>query len=165
MKGYRELSLLVSLAVFLLSPYIPNMILNVAVNTYVGVAGLLFLSLWTLRKDMLVGLGIFLLAGSLFLENRKRLVADSGNVGTGAPNSVSQPAPVAELSRNAEPVIDTEVHPEFETPTTESHAFEPEGEGNRFRAVGDSINEKHALETAPSNSSEKLVEFFKAKGL
>ena len=164
MKGYRELSLLVCLALFLLSPQIPNTILNLSVNTYVGVAGLLFLSLYALRKDMLVGLAAFLVAGSLFLENRKRLVAGDAGVMSGPP-SKSQPAPVAELSRNAEPVLETEVHPDFETPTTESHAFEPEGDGNAFRAVGESIDEKHALETAPSNSSQRVAEFFTAKAL
>jgi hypothetical protein len=161
MKGQRELALFVALAVFLAAPYIPNPILKATVNTYVGVAVLLVAVLVAVRGDMVVALAVFLAAGALFLENRKRLVAGaSASAGAGAPKS--EPASVASLSVPAPPIEEGEVHPEFEEPSRDSYGFEPTEDtgSNDFRAVGTSINMKEPLETAVSNSSARAAQQF-----
>ncbi len=166
MKGQRELALFGSLAVFLAAPYVPDSLLNATVNSYVGVAVLLLLVLYTVRQDMVVALAVFLAVGALFLENRKRLVAGSNSTQKeGTP--VSEPAPVAALSVPAPPVQEDEVHPDFEMPERESHDFEPqEDTGSQdFRAVGPSINQKDPLDTMPANSSDAVAEFMEKHGL
>jgi hypothetical protein len=67
------------------------------------------------------------------------------------------------LSKPAEPIYETEMHPDFEVPDRESHPFEPTEEtgSQDFRAVGVSINEKEPLETAPSNSSAAAAAAFR----
>ena len=169
MKGQRELALFLSLAVFLGSPYVPDRILKATVNTYVGVAALLLVVLYAVRQDMVVALAVFLAAGALFLENRKRLVA-GGGTGPG-PNGqkegpiVSEPASVASLSVPAPEVQEGEVHPEFERPERDSHDFEPTEDtgSNDFRAVGHSINDKQPLASAPNG--EAAAEVFERAGL
>jgi hypothetical protein len=165
MKGGRELVLFACLGVFLGAPYIPNGLLKATVDSYVGVAVLLLLVLYTVRQDMVAALAVFLAAGALFLENRKRLVAGSaGPQKEGIPKS--EPAPVAALSVPAPPIHEDETHPDFEIPERESHGFEPqEDTGSQdFRAVGPSINQKEPLETMPANSSEAVAEFMEKHG-
>jgi len=165
MKGLRVILLGLCLAVFLGAPYIPNTLLYATVNSYVGVAVLLGASLVAVRYDLLVGLAVFLAAGALFLENRKRLVVRSETAGPQTPGS---PAAVATLSVPAEPVMEDEVHPAFEKPTEEEHAFEPsqqEGFQNEFSPVGTSIDSKKPLMTVSSNSSQRSAEFFEKQGL
>ncbi len=172
MKGQRELALFLSLAVFLGSPYVPDRALKATVNTYVGVAALLLAVLYAVRQDMVVALAVFLAAGALFLENRKRLIAGGSGTGTG-PNGqkegpiVSEPASVASLSEPAPDLQEGEVHPEFERPERDTHGFEPTEDtgSNDFRAVGHSINEKQPLATMPANSSDAAAEFMERRGL
>jgi len=135
------------------------------VNSYVGVAVILGASLVAVRYDLLVGLAVFLAAGALFLENRKRLVKKSE---VSVPTNPGSPAPVASLSVPAEPVMEEEVHPAFEKPTEEEHAFEPsqqEGFQNEFTPVGTSIDTKKPLTTVSSNSSQRSANFFEGQGL
>lgn len=167
MKGQRELALFAALGVFLAAPYIPDRFLSATVNTYLGVAALLLLVLYTVRQDMVVALAVFLAAGALFLENRKRLVADTDTASASAAPAVSQPASVASLSVPAPPVNEDEVHPDFEEPQRETHGFEPSDDtgSQDFRAVGPSINEKQPLETMPANSSDAVAEFMERQGL
>lgn len=170
MKGQRELALFLSLAVFLGSPYVPDRILKATVNTYVGVAALLLVVLYSVRQDMVVALAVFLAAGALFLENRKRQVAGGSG---GGPNGqkegpvVSEPASVASLSEPAPDLQEGEVHPEFERPERDIHGFEPAEDtgSNDFRAVGHSINEKQPLATMPANSSDAAAEVYERAGL
>jgi len=130
----------------------------------VGVAILLGVSLVAVRQDLLVGLAVFLAAGALFLENRKRLVTRSEMVA----QTPGSPAAIETLSIPAEPVMEDEVHPAFETPTEEEHAFEPsqqEGFQNEFKPVGRSIDTKKPLESLPANSSQRSANFFEKQGL
>lgn len=164
----KQVALIACLAVFLSAPYVPNSVLRIAVNSYVGVAALLVAALVAVRYDMIIGLAVFLAAGALFLENRKRLVA--GEMATSkasAPVNQSTPAPVETLDEPAEPVVETEVHPAFETPSRESHSFKPSDDDHSdvFKPVGESINDKEPLEVVPSNSSQKLADMFEREGL
>jgi hypothetical protein len=161
--GKREIGLIACLAVFLVAPSVPNAVLAAAVNSYVGVAALLFATLVALRMDMVLGIAVFLAAGALFLENRKRLVAGTATIE--APQVASQPAPVAALDVPAEPVVETEVHPPHEEPSVREHPFEPESHSNVFERVGESINEKQPLPTVPVNSSSAVASIMERAGL
>jgi hypothetical protein len=163
--GIREIGLIACLAIFLVAPSVPNAVLTAAVNSYIGVAALLFVTLVALRMDMVLGIAVFLAAGALFLENRKRLVAGTATVM--APQVASQPAPVSTLDEPAEPVVETEVHPPHEEPTVREHSFEPDSEShsNAFERVGESINEKQPLPTVPANSSAAVADLMERAGL
>ncbi len=162
----RQVAFAGSLAVFLAAPYMPNILLEFAVNSYVGVAALLVASLLAVRYDMVVGLAVFLAAGALFLENRKRLVAGQTSTPS-APTIASTPAPVTALDEPAEPVMEGEVHPAQEIPTRESHSFKPSDEDHTddFEPVGESINQKEPLESVPSNRSQAVADLFEKEGL
>ncbi len=163
----RQIAFAGSLVVFLGAPYVPNTLLEFAVNSYVGVAALLVASLLAVRYDMVVGLAVFLAAGALFLENRKRLVAGQASATPSAPTMTSTPAPVTALDEPAEPVIEGEVHPAQEVPTRASHSFKPSDEDHTddFKPVGESINQKEPLESVPSNRSQAVADLFEREGL
>lgn len=166
MKGVGTIVLLASLAVFLVAPYIPDTLLKLTVNSYVGVALLLFTTLVAVRVDMLYGIAVFLAAGALFLESRKRTVIGLGTSSRNLGAQPSQPAPVSTLSEDAPPLVDGEVHPAFETPSTEEAQFRPSDEGfsNTFRPVGESINQKQPLELVSTNRSQNVADYMEAKG-
>lgn len=160
----REVGLVICLVIFLAAPYVPTGLLSLLVGSYVGVAALLLATLVAVRADMVLGLGVFLAAGALFLENRKRIVA--GEVPLLAPLAASQPAPVAVLDVPAEPVMEGEVHPEPEQAERSEYPFEPEeSHTNVFERVDESINEKQPLPTVPANSSAAVATVLERAGV
>lgn len=152
---------LVSLAVFLLAPYMPDALLKATVGNPVGVFVLLAGTLYTVRTSMLNGLAVFLASGALFLQNRKRILVRiervanaSGDDGSG--KRVSTASSVAAASRPADDLIEGEVHPDHDTPSGEESSFQPkpESETNEFSAVDRTIDEKAPLETASGSAND-----------
>ena len=146
-------SVVACLAVFVAAPYIPNMLLKVLVGNYAGVAILLAANLYLLKVNMTVALAFFFACGGLFLENRKRTLAKvEASIQRGIDGT--NLAPVSNLSVPAEDLVEGEVHPEHDEPAGERHTYEPtsEGQSNRFDRVGESVNEKHVLDTEESTS-------------
>jgi hypothetical protein len=165
MKGLRLIVLGISLAVFLLSRYIPNSVLALTVGTYPGVILLLGAVLVAARYDLILSLAVLLAAGALFLENRKRVLVTL--IPAKPPAVSSQPgAPIAVLSTNADDLVEGEAHPEHETPETESYKFEPtEDATNEFAPVGASIDMKQPLATASGSSNNGLAEHLTREGV
>ena len=139
----------VSFLLFLSAPNIPNWVLQMFVNTYVGVALLIASVLVALSVNPILALAVFLMAGAFFLENRKRIL-----IKIEAPEQTAEPgkqvaAPLSAVTEGSPDVVEGEAHPEQEEPSREAHSFEPDGDSsNEFRPVGDSINMKQPLETA-----------------
>jgi hypothetical protein len=154
------------LLVFVSVPWIPTPVVNFLVGNYVTVFLLLAANLYLLRIDAALSIAFFLAAGSLFLENRKRTLAKIETSQTNASTNESKQADVASLSVPAENLIDGEVHPEHETPSTEDHPFEPtsEGQSNSFHKVGQSIDEKHVIAGEETHSASEMAERFVKSG-
>jgi len=141
------------LAVFLAAPYLPSALVSLLVGNYVGVAAILVANLYLLQVNLTLALAFFFAAGGLFLENRKRTLA---KVEAKQLQSIpgTNMAPVANLSVPAEDLIEGEVHPEHDEPAGDRKTFDPsqEDQTNRFERVGESVNEKHVLDTEESTS-------------
>lgn len=167
-----------SLLVFLLSSSLPMPFLNLLVGNKAGAAALLIGNLFVLRKNIVLGLAVFLAIASLFLEHRRRTVQrvresmKGGTSGEGAPIDV--------LERDAPDLIEGERHPSASEHTYEDYNYEPSGsskgvadEGHPSEepkgeaphlGMGESINEKATpLATAPPDS-ESVSEFFQQRG-
>ena len=160
--GFIALCLLVFVSV----PWIPTPAVNFLVGNYVTVFILLAANLYLLRVDAALSIAFFLAAGSLFLENRKRTLAKIEAKQTNTKTSESKQADVASLSVPAENLIDGEIHPDHETPSTEDHPFEPssEGQSNSFHRVGHSIDEKHVISGEETHSASEMAERFVKSG-
>jgi hypothetical protein len=166
MKGLRAIVFVAALLVFVSSRYIPNSILKISVDTYAGVIFLLLAVLIAARYDYVLALAVFLAAGSLFLENRKRVLM-SLRPSTKPPlDKLLDGAPVEAITHGADDLIDGEAHPEHQEPDVDSYKFEPsEDATNEFNPVGESINAKVPLETASSNSNRGLAEHLTREGV
>ena len=141
------------LAVFLAAPYLPRALISLLVGNYVGVGAILIANLYLLQVNLTLALAFFFAAGGLFLENRKRTLAKvEAKQLQNIPGT--NMAPVANLSVPAEDLIEGEVHPEHDEPAGDRKTFDPshEDQTNRFERVGESVNEKHVLDTEESTS-------------
>ena len=166
MKGFRVGVFAACFLVFVFSRYIPNSILKITVGTFPSVVILLGAVLIATRYDRMLGLAVFLACGSLFLENRKRVLMTLRPNAKGELEKVADGAPVSALTQGADDLIDGEAHPEHETPEVDSYKFEPsEDASDKFSPVGDSIDEKVPLETASANSNKGLAEHLTREGL
>jgi hypothetical protein len=150
------------LAIFVATPWIPTPVVNFFVGNYVMVFVILAFNLYLLRIDAVLSLTFFLVAGSLFLENRKRTLAKIESSQLKVSIDGTNMAPVSALSVPAGDLIDGETHPEHETPSSEDHPFEPtsEGQSNSFHKVGLSINEKHVIPTEEATSAGEMADKF-----
>jgi hypothetical protein len=164
----------VSLLVFLFSSYLPMPVLNLLVGNHFGVAAILVATLVVLRKNIVLGLAVFLAAASLFLEHRRRLVTRVQEAMSGVSKAG---APVAELDRGSPDVVRGERHPAASDHTYEDYNYEPtdshKGSGGDHEeahadaphlGIGDSVNDKAPIPTVPSNS-DSVGDFFQTRGL
>ena len=168
MKGYRLPIFGVSLALFLFSTYIPNWLLKVTVGSVIGVFVLLAAVLYTLSIDSVLSLAVFLAAGSLFLENRKRILNRLNMSNKDLPDTETKLAPVSELDKGAPDIVEDESHPAHETPEKDEDAFQPKEDSgsDEFKAPEDSIDEKvPPSETMPANSSGAAAHHLTRAGL
>jgi len=155
------------LAVFVTTPWLSTGVVNFFVGNYVSVFIILAINLYLLRVDAVLSIAFFLAAGSLFLENRKRKLAGIESKQLRISIDGTNVAPVSVLSVPAEDLIDGEVHPDYEVPSTEEHGFEPtsEGQSNEFNRVGVSIDEKHVIPTEETHSASEMADKFVKAGL
>lgn len=149
-------------AIFIGSPYLPDGLVHLTAGNMVGAAGLLGAILYTMRTDKVLALAVFLAAAALFLESRRRTV-QRVSIAMAAEAPVFR---VEQLSQPAPDLVQGEVHPARQMAEYEDHNFEPSEETgtNKFEAVGESLNEKHPLETVPPHP-EEVSEFLQQKGL
>jgi len=153
-------ALLVSCAVFVLSPFIPSWILNLTVGTTVGSLFLLVLVLIVLQSDIVVGLATFLAVAALFLENRRRTVTKVAAI-----LPVKAEFKVEDLA-DAPDLVPGEKHPAHKEADVDDYSFEPTEESgkNSFERVDESQDDKQPLETVPPVPSV-VSELLQDKGL
>jgi len=154
------------LLVFVATPWMPTFLINTLVGNYVGVFVILAANMYLLRINALLALAFFLAAGSLFLENRKRTLARIETAQVKLSIDGTNMAPVSVLSQPADDLVDGEVHPEHESPSTEEYAFEPasEGQSDSFHKIGLSIDEKHIIPTEDASSASEMADRFIRSG-
>jgi hypothetical protein len=142
------------LAVFLAAPYLPSPLLNMLVGNYAGVFVLLAANLYLVQVNLTLALAFFFACGGLFLENRKRTLTRVETKLQENPVKGTKFASVSSLSVPAEDLVEGEIHPEYDEPAGDRKAYEPnpEDQTNRFERVGESVNEKHVLDTEESTS-------------
>ena len=142
------------LVVFVAAPFFPTPLLKLLVGNYVGVFVLLAANLYLLQIDLAVALAFFFACGGLFLESRKRTLAKVESALQQNTIDGTNLAPVSSLSVNAEDLIEGEVHPEHDEPAGERRGFEQaeDSQTNRFERVGESVDQKHVLDTEESTS-------------
>jgi len=154
------------LVVFIATPWLPTSAVNLLVGNYVTVFAILAANIYLLRVDAVLSLTFFLAAGSLFLENRKRALARIEKAEFATSINGTNMAPISALLVPAADLIDGEVHPEHETPSSEEYAFEPtsEGQSDSFHKVGLSIDEKHVIPTEDTHSAAEMASRFMKTG-
>jgi hypothetical protein len=167
-----------SLSIFLSSSYLPMPLLNLLVGNKAGAAVLLIANLFILRKNIVLGLAVFLAIASLFLEHRRRTVRIIQETMKGA---MEMGAPIDVLDKNAPDLIEGEKHPAASSEHSyDDYNFEPSdhSKGGENQAspseeakgeaphigIGESIDEKAPLGTVPSNP-ESVSDFFQQRGL
>jgi len=152
-----------SLAVFLVTPWLPTPIIKPIVGNPIGVFVLLALSIGIVMYNVLDGLAFFLAAGVLFLENRKRILSrikkeaslnDNNSKNKSTPSSVDYPP--------ADDLVEGEVHPEHDTPSEDESSFNPKDDSgsNKFNPVDETINKKippEGLSGSADDMAEKYV--------
>jgi hypothetical protein len=152
-----------SLAVFLLAPWIPDIVVKVLVGNPIGVFVLLALSIVTVLYNAIDGIAVFLACGVLFLENRKRILSRieksvaTGDDGSGIRKSTHGSTDMVP----ADDLIDGEVHPEHDKPSEDESAFSPkDSDGtNKFDPVDETINEKVPPETLSGSAGDMADKF------
>ena len=155
------IALVSSCVVFLLTPYLPYSVLKYTIGTKIGSFVSLVVVLVALSKDNVLGLAVFLAVAALFLEQRRRTVE---KVTVSSPKA--PPFQVEQLSKPAPNIVPGEVHPERKLADVDDYSFEPSEESgtNKYEKVYDSYDEKHPLETVPSQP-EEVSEMLQEKGL
>jgi len=142
------------LLVFLAAPYLPNAALSLLVGNYAGVFVLLAANMYLIQVNLTLALAFFFACGGLFLEQRKRKMAGISAKGAFKSIDGTSLAPVENLSVKADDLVEGEVHPEHDEPAGERRTYEPKGDDqtNKFDRVGESVDEKHVLDTEESTS-------------
>ena len=165
-KTNIEYGLIVAnLVVFVVAPFLPNIVYTGFVDTYIGAIILMIAALYSTTYGYLATLSGFIGIASLFAEGHARktkLIKRDGGIEKKG-DYVKQLAP-------APPVVPGEVHPEIPEPQeSEPVTFMPkDGDGsNAFKEVDSTINTKVPLNTTSlakdaenvytnSNLAEKL---------
>jgi len=133
-----------NLLVFLIAPYLPNVVYSYFVETYIGIIVLLVLSLYSINNGYLVTVSTFIAIASLYSEShaRKARNVKGGMKATGTNNFETQIQPSPEL-------VPGELHPDIESPSDERIDNIPskDDDMNDFKPVDISINQKTNLPT------------------
>jgi hypothetical protein len=131
-----------NLLVFLIAPYLPNVVYFYFVETYIGIILLLVLSLYSISEGYLVTVSTFIAIASLYSEShaRKAKNVKGATKATGTNDFETQITPSPDL-------IPGEIHPEIESPSDERIENFPNDGENDFKPVDTSIDQKTNLPT------------------
>lgn len=131
----------VNLLIFLVAPYLPNVVYTHFIETYFGIILLLIAALYSITYGYLASVSAFIGVASLYSESHARKARSvKRGMATNSFEFEEQLQPAPELVPN-------EVHPSIETPGDETVSNVPEKNDNLFEPVGRSVNEKDVLPT------------------
>jgi hypothetical protein len=140
----------VNLFIFVIAPFLPNIVYTHFVETYLGITVLLIASLYSITYGYLASVSAFIGIASLYSESHARKTATIKV--TPKNNSTNE----FENQLNSAPeLIPNEIHPEIESPDNDIVKTVPgkDDGNNKFKEVDYSINEKRDLPTV-SNTKE-----------
>ena len=134
----------VNLLVFVLAPFLPNVVYNYFIDTYVGIVILMLLALFQSSYGYLALLSSFIGIASLYSESHARRVKVIKRDGV-----INKEGDYVKQLEPAAPLLEAEVHPDIPEPENESISFLPkkDDESNDFHPVDTSINTKTPLNT------------------
>ena len=144
----------VNLLVFVLAPFLPNVVYDYFVDTYVGIVILMLLALVQASYGYLALLSSFIGIASLYSESHARRVKVIKRDGV-----INKEGDYVKQLEPAAPLLENEVHPEVPEPENESVSFLPkqDDESNDFHPVDTTINTKTPLNTTSlSVDAEKV---------
>jgi hypothetical protein len=144
----------VNLLIFVLAPFLPNVVYDYFVDTYVGTFILMVVALYEASFGYLPLLSVFVSIASLYAESHARKVKKIKRNGT-----INKEGNYVKQLEPARPLMDSEIHPEIPEPENESVTFLPkeDDESNAFNPVDSTINTKTPLNTTSlSIDAEKL---------
>lgn len=144
----------VNLLVFLIAPYLPNVVYNYFVETYAGITILLLIAFYSVSYGYLASVSAFIGIASLYSEShaRKARHVKSFAKATNSNEFENMIQPASDLVPN-------EVHPEIESADNEVIKSVPEenDNDNMFKPVDSSINEKTNLPTVSNTKNAEDI--------
>ena len=147
----------VNILIFVIAPFLPNIVYTHFVETYIGITVLLLAALYSITYGYLASVSAFIGIASLYSESHARkarhVKAFAKATNSNEFENMIQPAPE---------LVPNEVHPEIEQPDSEVIKSVPENnEGdNIFKPVDSTINEKTNLPTV-SNTKDAESTYLK----
>ena len=157
--------IIANLVIFVVAPFLPNIVYTGFVDTYVGAVILMVAALYTASYGYLATLSGFIGIASLFAEGHARKTKKIKSIGC-----IEKKGEYVKQLTPAPPVVPGEVHPEIPEPQeSEPVTFMPKDDdgSNAFKEVDSTINTKVPLNTislakdaenvyTSSNLAEKL---------
>ena len=144
----------VNLGIFLIAPFLPNVVYTHFVETYVGIVLILGAALYSITYGYLVSVSTFVALTSLYSESHarkaKNIKGRTKATGTNDFELQIQPSP---------DLVPNELHPEIEEASNEDVKGIPAKDDgdNSFDPVDSSINEKKNLSTVSfSKDAEEI---------
>ena len=147
----------INLFIFVIAPFLPNIVYTHFVETYAGITLLLLASLYSVTFGYLATVSVFIGIASLYSESHAR---KARNV-----KGFAKASNTNEFENQIKPAPDlvpNEVHPEIEQPDSEVIKSVPDNDesDNMFKSIDDSINEKTNLPTI-SNAKDAESTYLK----
>lgn len=144
----------VNLLIFLIAPFLPNVVYTHFIETYLGITVILCAALYSIMYGYLVSVSTFVALASLFSESHARKAKNIKGraTATGTNEFENQILPAPDLVPN-------ELHPDIGEASNEDVRGVPAKDDgdNSFEAVDTSINEKRTLSTVSfSKDAEEI---------
>lgn len=141
--------IILSIALFLLTPTLPSSLFNSIFVSSLGAAALLLALLISTSYSRVGSVFLLLAVVGIYVEYRRRVLKDVAEV-----SYEKQMEP-------AQPIVPTEIHPPFEAPSEDLVGYKPTGNAtDEFEPVGPSINQKGELSTSrlPEQAEKFLID-------
>jgi len=147
-----------ALLVFAVAPFLPDVVYDYFVDTYVGIFILLCISLYTITYGYLPAVTVFTAIAGLYSESHSRKAKKVKTVDVSNNSILSQ---AINNIQNAPKLVSFEEHPAMEIPDEDVVTFTPKSsdDSDIVKKTDSSINEKEALPTISlSKDAEALYE-------
>jgi hypothetical protein len=146
-----------ALLVFAVAPFLPTVVYEYFIDTYVGIFVLLCIALYAITYGYLPAVTVFTAIAGLYSESHSRKAKKVKTVDI-SNNIISQ---AISTIQNAPKLVSFEEHPAMEIPDEDIVTFTPKSsdEGDNVKKADSSINEKEALPTISlSKDAESVYE-------
>jgi len=155
----------INLLVFIVAPFLPNIIYTHFVESYIGAIILLLITFYSITHGYLVAVSTFSAIGALYAESHARKAKNVASKSTNKNNTLDEQTQLGDELLHSDQItpasklVSNEIHPDIESPPEEKVTFVPKEEDstNNFKPVGESINTKTDLPTTSfSKDAEEI---------